>query len=144
MTMRLQLIAGFVVVGFGPPALAQGGPGTDRHGDALPQGAFARMGTLSFRGVAPPLAFSPDGKALACMPTTWGLERAILWEVATGKPLRRLRLERFRGPTALSFSSDGKWLALSDYSDGGIVVDVVTGEKVSSFRGDHGVFSGDG
>src|SRR6266699_690669 len=103
MTMRLLLIAGFVVVGFGPPALAQGGPGTDRHGDALPEGAFARLGTLRLRGARAPLAFSPDGKVLASVPTSWGPERVLLWEVATGKPLRRLRVERIRFPTALSF-----------------------------------------
>src|SRR5438874_12919379 len=111
MSARLLLVAGLVVA-VGSLALAQGQPATDRHGDALPEGAFARMGTLGFRGVAAPLAFSPDGKVLASGATSWRSERVILWEAATGRPLRRLRPDRFFGPTALSFTPDGKWLAL--------------------------------
>jgi WD40 repeat protein len=79
-----------------PPAPQGGGdreaeaPGAvDRHGDALPPGALARMGTVRFRpgdGVGR-FAFSPDGKVLAT--GNWQMS-VRLWEAASGKEIRRL------------------------------------------------------
>src|SRR5262249_50202497 len=56
----------------------------DRHGDALPPGAVARMGTVRWRDKGPVvgLAFLPDGKRVASL--NW--ERTIiLWDAATGR-----------------------------------------------------------
>src|SRR5207249_9165142 len=103
MSTRLLLVLGFMVAGANSFVVAQGGPGTDRHGDALPEGAFARLGTLRFRGAAAPLAFSPDGKVLASVATGPAYGEVILWEAATGRPLRRLRAERGGIAAALSF-----------------------------------------
>src|SRR5438552_158843 len=107
MSARLLLVACMVAVEAGFLAPAWGEPGKDRYGDILPDGAFARLGTLRFRGAAAPLAFSPDGKMLASASTNWLGGSVILWEASTGRPLRRLRPDRFYGPTALAFSPDG-------------------------------------
>src|SRR5262249_4353037 len=117
---------------------------TDRHGDALPEGAIARLGTLRFRGVVAPLRFSPDGKLLASASTMPRSSEVILWERATGRPVRRLQANRVGTIVALSFSPDSKRLAVSSGGDTGIVFDVTTGEQAYTFRGGHAVFSGDG
>lgn len=55
------------------------------------------------------LAFSPDGKWLAC--GDWGEIQVI--EVSTGKVVQRFSFDR--EPHALAFSPDGKWLAAGGY-----------------------------
>jgi hypothetical protein len=70
---------------FGLPRLTEEKPWVDPRSDQLPAGAVARLGTVRFQnhlhGVCL-LAFSPDGKQLAC--------NLFVWEVATGKVLRLL------------------------------------------------------
>jgi RNA polymerase sigma factor (sigma-70 family) len=82
----------------------------DSHGDALPEGAVARLGTLRFRheGEAGSVAFSPDGKTLAATNGEKGGDAIFLWDAATGKPLTRLQT---RASRSLAFSPDGKLLA---------------------------------
>src|SRR5262249_57089550 len=85
---------------------------TDRHGDPLPPGALARLGTVRFR-YGSQFAFSPDGKTLAAIsylpPAT-----IHLLDVDTGK-----ELQQFQGPPggffgSPAFSPDGKRLAATD------------------------------
>src|SRR4051794_7715555 len=73
------------------PAALSGGkaPRTDRHGDPLPDGALARVGSTRLRHASAVggLAFSPDGKVIA----TGGYDEAMyLWDAGTGRELRRL------------------------------------------------------
>jgi WD40 repeat protein len=62
--------------------------GKDRHGDPLPPGAIARLGTIRFRhGMsAQSVAYSPDGKTLAA----GGFGVVSLWDALAGKEVRRL------------------------------------------------------
>ena len=80
----------------------------DCQGDPLPPGAVARLGSARWRhgGQVYGLAYSPDGKVLA----TGGSRDVQLWDVRTGKELRRLA----RQPDLarrVAFSPDGKLLA---------------------------------
>jgi RNA polymerase sigma factor (sigma-70 family) len=81
----------------------------DRAGDPLPRGALARLGTVRFRHgeYVHCAVFTRDGKTLI----TGGADSTIrLWEVPTGRPLRRL--EGHRGWVGrLALSPDGKTLA---------------------------------
>src|SRR5262249_35462009 len=82
-------------------------PGQDRHGDPLPPGAIARLGSARLRlgGLVQGLAFSHDGKLLA------GLGGGLLcvWSAGTGKELARDARHKSHGVT-LAFSADDKTL----------------------------------
>jgi RNA polymerase sigma factor (sigma-70 family) len=80
----------------------------DRHGDPLPPGAVARLGTVRLRhgGSIHAAAFSHDGRLLA----TGGSDKMVrLWDAATGKPVAVLR-GHTQTVTAVAFSPDGKTL----------------------------------
>jgi RNA polymerase sigma factor (sigma-70 family) len=82
----------------------------DLHGDALPDGALARLGTLRWRAGSEldSLAYAPDGKTLAAVSRS----EVCLFDTATGE-----RLKQFRPPNTfigrVAFSPDGKRLASS-------------------------------
>jgi RNA polymerase sigma factor (sigma-70 family) len=104
---------------------------TDRHGDPLPDGALARLGTVRWRhgfGVSA-LVYSPDGKRIAAV----GAGRALtLWDAVTGKEVRHFPN---RGqPTGVAFSPDSKVLATTDY-DHCHLWDVSTGKELRHLEG---------
>jgi RNA polymerase sigma factor (sigma-70 family) len=114
-------------------------PGTDLHGDPLPAGAIARLGTERLRHhhstADLATAFSPDGKTVV----TGGDGTLKRWDVATGKLLRRYP-ERYSG--TVLFSPNGKWFVAA----GGDLLDAASGEVVRRFslKGHRLTFSPDG
>jgi WD40 repeat protein len=105
----------------------------DRHGDALPDGAVARLGSVCFEvpadfGVH---AFSPDGAtvALATHDREKGL-RVYYLDTATGKSVHKFDLADFPdfGETGwIHFSPDGKTLVFQMHP-GLRLVDATTGK----------------
>jgi RNA polymerase sigma factor (sigma-70 family) len=117
----------------------------DLHGDPLPAGALARLGTVRLRHSARAecVAFSADGKRL--LTAAGGV--AVLWDAATGREVRRfgapaapkdddptaLRL----GETAAALSPDGRAVALAyRQKDGVRVWDVATGRDLRRLPGE--------
>src|SRR5437867_1343732 len=83
------------VVAIAPAAVAADKPTvprTDRYGDPLPEGAIARLGTVRFRQyIIQAVAWSPDGRTLASTSFSLANDQPIrLWDVATGKEVRRM------------------------------------------------------
>ncbi len=91
---------------------------SDAHGDPLPSGAKARLGTLRWRHAHPvtALAPSPDGKRFAC-----GCEEGsiYLWESATGKR-QQIWTRKGQKVRQLLWSHDGTWLFSAH--EGGLVL----------------------
>jgi RNA polymerase sigma factor (sigma-70 family) len=101
------------------------------------------------------VALSPDGKMVATPnrgPGGAGPEQIVLFDVATGKELRRM--EAFPGEpcSRLAFSPDGKMLAAGAWDEGTVRVwDAPTGQVIKTWKGHGGagivravVFSADG
>jgi WD40 repeat protein len=106
--------------------------------DALPPGAFARLGSTRFRisSTVRTLAFSPDGKTLFIAPID---QPFGAWDVASGKPLRLLRA-RNNGPGGFFFgviavSPDGR-LVVEGNAPSARVWDAATGAVLFTLRGD--------
>jgi WD40 repeat protein len=99
----------------------------DRHGDALPLGARARLGTIRFRQGTPStfLAFAPDGKAL--LTSNGGL--FVLWDTATGRRLRVLPGGSY-GVTSTAYSLDSKSLTVVGRAGVLHVWDPATGKEI--------------
>jgi WD40 repeat protein len=115
---------------------------TDLYGDALPEGAIARMGTIqlwhhSIYGDIP-AAFSPDGKVL----TTAGTKSLRMWDMNTGKQLREI-LDDYQ-VSQIFCSPKGRFLAtrseksinLRDPNTGQILQSIATSMRPSAFSPD--------
>src|SRR5436190_24177112 len=96
-----------------PPTRAKP-PRTDDHGDPLPPGAVARLGTVRLRHVlrdgsgAASVVFSPDGKKVV----SGGDVGLRAWDVATGKDLGWFPTAA--RATAAHFAPDGRSLLTID------------------------------
>jgi RNA polymerase sigma factor (sigma-70 family) len=129
--------------GDGQPAKADEGrrPRTDLHGDPLPEGVIARLGTLRFRGVRGCLAFAPDGKQVAAATEPAGAE-ITLFDTTSGRAGRRFPTRATL--TRVAFAPDGKRIACSDNSAGSQVFDVASGKALFNARGSHAAFADGG
>jgi WD40 repeat protein len=91
-------------------------PRTDRHGDPLPEGALARLGTERLRhaGLVREVFFSADGKRLVSA----GAEGTVrVWDAQTGRALSRFPIppaSHLPGPDWGAVSPDGKILVTRD------------------------------
>src|SRR5262249_18513220 len=91
----------------------------DQHGDPLPPGALARLGTVRWRhgGLVLFAGFLADGKGLVTAASD-GMAR--VWEVDSGRELRRFGKEDL-SPELITLSANGKVLAAASM-DGNRVV----------------------
>jgi WD40 repeat protein/tRNA A-37 threonylcarbamoyl transferase component Bud32 len=88
------------------------------------------------------IAFSPDGSQLA--ESDYLAESVIIWEVATGREIRRLKIhpdpEVFHGSSpggvyAVAYSPDGKWLAVGCRDHTVRRWDMKTGQEAAPLKG---------
>jgi WD40 repeat protein len=126
-----------------PPTSASGQI-TDLHGDPLPPGAIARMGTRQGRHAdfIDSLAFSPDGMTLVSGSTgTLGANLSSdhsirLWETATGRELLNIGGSG-RGNICVAFSPDGKTIS-AGCADAAIhILEAATGREFLKLEGHH-------
>lgn len=112
----------------------------DRHGDAVPQFAVARLGTMRFRHGSSVLAlsYSPDGKILASGSFDG---TASLWDADTGREIHRLgghQLQGYMGKVVcLAFSPNGKLLATAAEDHLIRLWDVERGTQVRQIKAQH-------
>ncbi len=107
----------------------------DLHGDPLPEGALARLGTSRLRTTRY-VAFAPDGRRVALSRAGGGLE---IFEIATGKPLAVIRAKDIAGReyivgSTIAFTPDGRFLAAVCWQGGCGIWETATGRLVRSIE----------
>jgi RNA polymerase sigma factor (sigma-70 family) len=126
-----------------PPSADHAGPAeqprTDVHGDPLPPGALARMGTVRFRhgATVARVAFSADGQLASA-----AHDNSIRsWDAATGRERRRMHPAQGEYADAtqvntIAFSPDGRYLASGTSTRTWTVRlwDAKTGKEVGRFQ----------
>jgi WD40 repeat protein len=122
----LTLAAGLAAAGTGKET-GEKPARVDRFGDPLPPGAIARLGTVRFRtdGWRPVIAVAPDGRAVASA----GQRTISLWDVATGKEIRRLA-GHLGGVECFAYSADGTRLVSGGNDNAVRLWDPATGREV--------------
>jgi WD40 repeat protein len=100
----------------------------DLHGDPLPEGAVARLGTVRLRAhQAHCLTFSRDGKVLAA--------GRSLWDAADGRERTRLQGDLEGPPEQAALSPDGSLLATLDHKHRVHLWDARTGKQLRQAEG---------
>jgi WD40 repeat protein len=106
---------------------------TDLYGDSLPDGAIARLGSVRLRhaGLCD-VVFLSDGKTVLSA----GSDRVLrFWDMATGLPVRSVRLEGTAGPgQCVTLSPDGKTLVAHDKQNL-VFWEVSSGKEIKSLAG---------
>jgi WD40 repeat protein len=149
LSAALVLALGASVGGVDVPAQQAPAPEarTDCHGDPLPAGAIARLGTIRFRhpNLIFALAYSPNGKVLAAADggflaghrgLGWAarVEGSVcLWDPATGQPVRRWAAHKGT-VRSLVFSADGRRLLTTGDDRVARLWDPATGKEIGSPR----------
>jgi WD40 repeat protein len=108
-----------------PPGLPPAGK-ADLHGDPLPSGAVARMGTLRLYHGAYEVAYSADGKFLVSS-STGDIQ---IWDAANGRELHRIEVGY--GARHIALSPDGSWLAAGG-PESVCIWDMASGKELHRF-----------
>lgn len=106
---------------------------SDLYGDALPEGAIARLGTVRLKArCAWCLAFSRDGKLLAVGNSDM---TARLWDTATGREVVRCHGDQLGQVHQIALSPDGSTLATLDMDQGVRLWDARNGTHLRQVKG---------
>jgi RNA polymerase sigma factor (sigma-70 family) len=111
-------------------ALKRKQPGLDLHGDPLPDGAVARLGTERMRHAhrISGAVFSHDGKSIIASDYYSGVH---VWDLATGKDVRRFYKDDL-WCNLLALSPDGRTLAVASNKLGVRLCDPISGRQFGS------------
>jgi WD40 repeat protein len=109
----------------------------DQHGDPLPEGVLARMGTVRFHhpgGIAA-AAYSPDGKTIVAVGFGAKGHLVRFWDATSGKETGAINIELASNLRQPAISPDGKTLALG--TDQAIeLLNIKTGKRLRSLAPD--------
>ena len=108
----------------------------DRHGDPLPEGAVARLGTTRFRsgGWINAVRFTPDSRSVCSI----GMDAVHFFDATSGKRLRHFPAPAARGLGYGTLSPDGTLIATVGGNEENRTIrlrDAATGKLVRTFGG---------
>jgi WD40 repeat protein len=137
---RALVLAGFLVSSGVGAAADEGSknkpaPRTDLYGDALPDGAVARFGSIRLRHAGlSDFVFLPGGKTLLSA----GSDRSLrFWDMADGRQVRAVPLQGTMGPgRTVTLSPDGQTLAAID-KEKVVFWDVDSGKEIKTLPSPH-------